>query len=307
LKLEDIPKPAPGQGEVLVQLKAIGVNYADTYVRSGLNPAKLPLTPGGEGAGIVIELGPGVSGLSVGDEVAYSGGAGSYAEYAAVPATRAVTIPSGVAMEKAAAVLSQGMVAYFLAHDTYPLREGKRTLIHAGAGGVGSLLVQMAKCLGAYVITTASTDEKASYTKELGADVTIVYTKEDFEERTRAFTGGAGVDVVYDGVGKATFEKSMKCLAKRGYMVLFGRSSGNPDPISPHSLSNGSLYLTRPSAGDYATGPGEWRRRADELFAQVQSGALKVRADHRFPLERAADAHMALEGRSTMGKVVLIP
>lgn len=307
LTLEDVPKPAPGKGEVLVQLMAIGVNYADTYVRSGLNPAKFPLTPGGEGAGVIEGLGPEVSGLKVGDKVAFSGGSGSYAEYTVVPAIRAVSIPAGVTMETAASVLSQGMTAYFLAHETYPLKSGKRALIHAGAGGVGSFLVQMAKQLGAYVITTVSSDDKASYVKGLGADAVIVYTREDFEERTKALTGGGGVDVVYDGVGKATFEKSLRCLTKRGYMVFYGRSSGNPDPIDPQSLAKGSIYLTRPSAGDYATGPGEWRARAEELFAQVRSGALEVRTENKFPLERAADAHRALQSRATIGKVLLIP
>jgi NADPH2:quinone reductase len=307
LRYEEAPEPDLKEDEVLVKLEAIGVNFTDVYTRSGVYPVKLPLTIGVEAAGVVSSVGGRVKGTTVGDSVAYSNVMGAYAEYAAVPASRLVNLPSGLDPKVAAAVLLQGMTAHYLVHDTYRLGRGHKALIHAGAGGVGQLLVQMAKQVGAYVITTASTEEKARTAREAGADSVIVYTKQDFEEEVKRLTGSLGVDVVYDSVGKTTFEKSLRCLSPRGYLVLYGQSSGVVPPVAPSVLQKGSLFLTRPMLGDYTATHEELERRAKDVFSQVLSGKLKVKIFRTFPLSEAAEAHRKLEGRETVGKLLLVP
>jgi NADPH:quinone reductase len=307
LKYEDGPDPEPGKDEALVKLAAVGVNFTDVYTRSGMYPAKLPLVIGQEAAGTVAAVGDGVTSVKVGDSVAYTNVLGSYAEYAVVPAGRLVKISSGLDFQTVAAVLLQGMTAHYLVHDTYPLKKGNTVLIHAAAGGVGQLLVQMAKETGARVIATVSTEEKAIIAKGAGADVVIDYTKQDFEEEVEKTTGGAGLDVVYDSVGKTTFDKSVRCLKPRGYLVLFGQSSGIVPPVSPSVLQKGSLFLTRPMLGDYTATHEELERRADEVFRLVRSGKLKVKIQKVFPLSQAAEAHRVMQGRETTGKLLLIP
>jgi len=308
LRLEDLPIPEPGPGEARVKIAAIGVNFIDIYHRSGQYKGVLPMTPGMEAAGVVDAVGPEVSDVRVGDRVVYAMRQGAYAEYAIVPATMLVPVPEGIDLHQAAAVMLQGMTAHYLTHSTYPLRQGEVTLIHAAAGGVGLLLVQIAKRRGARVIGTVSTEEKAALAREAGADDIILYTQEDFSEAVRRLTDGAGVHVVYDSVGKTTFEGSLNCLRPRGYMVLFGQSSGAVPPFDPQVLNaKGSLFLTRPSLGHYLLTRDELLWRAGDLFAWMAAGELKVRIDATYPLEQAAEAHRALASRATSGKLLLLP
>ena len=308
LKYEEIPTPAPGDGEILLKLDAAGINYIDTYQRSGMYPMPLPFTLGNEGAGVVESVGSGVNGFAPGDKVGYSNIIGSYAEFAVVPAARAVKLPAGIDTKQAAAIFLQGMTAHYLAHDTYPLKKGDVCLVHSGAGGVGLLLIQMAKAAGATVITTVSTDKKAELAKGAGADHVIFYTKQDFVEETKKFAGGNKVDVVYDAVGVDTFEKGLDVLRPRGLMVLYGASSG---PVPPFNLAmlagKGSLYVTRPSLGNFVASRKELEDRVGDVMKWVASGKLKVRIGVEFPLAQAKAAHDALEGRKTTGKVLLIP
>lgn len=308
MRLEQVPVPQPAAGEALVKLEASGVNFVDVYKRTGLYRIPLPATLGEEGAGTVAAVGDGVTDVRVGDRVAYALVQGSYAEYAVVPADRLVVLPEKVSARQGAAIMLQGMTAHYLALSTHPLREGERCLVHAAAGGVGLLLVQIAKKRGAYVIGTAGSEEKAQLAREAGADEVIVYTRQDFVAETKRLTGGRGVQVVYDSVGRSTFLPGFDVLAPRGMMVLFGQSSGPVDPIDPQLLNRkGSLFLTRPSLGHYVATRDELRWRASDLFTWIADGELKVRIGAEYPLERAADAHRALEGRRTTGKLLLVP
>jgi len=291
-----------------VKIEAAGVNFIDVYHRNGLYPGQLPITPGMEGAGVVDAIGLGVSELKPGDRVAYAMVQGSYAEYAVVPAWKLVPIPDGVDIRSAAAVMLQGMTAHYLSHTTYPLRPGDTALVHAAAGGVGLLLVQLAKRCGARVIGTVSTGEKARLARQVGADEVILYTQTDFVAETKRLTDGAGVNVVYDAVGVATFDKSLNCLKPRGYMVLYGASSGPVPPLDPQVLNaRGSLFLTRPTLGHYIADRAELLSRAGDLFEWMVAGELQVRIDHAFSLSEAAEAHRYLEARKTQGKLLLIP
>lgn len=306
MRVESVPVPRPGAGEALVRLEAAGVNYIDVYKRTGLYTVPLPATLGEEGAGTVAAVGEGVAEVRPGDRVAWAGVLGAYAEYAVVPADRLVPLPEGVGAAQGAAVMLQGMTAHYLATSTCPLREGDRCLVHAAAGGVGLLLVQIAKRRGAYVIGTAGSDDKAELARAAGADEVIVYTRDDFAAETRRITGGRGVQVVYDSVGRTTFLAGLGLLAPRGTMVLFGQSSGPVDPIDPQLLArNGSLFLTRPVMGHYVAAREELLARAGDLFAWIAAGELSVRVGAEYPLEDAAEAHRALEGRRTTGKVLL--
>lgn len=308
MKLEDIPTPSAGAGQLLVKLDAAGLNFIDTYQRSGLYKMELPFTPGNEGAGVVEAVGDGVTGFAKGDRVAYTGILGAYAEYTVLPAARALKMPDGMETKQGAAIMLQGMTAHYLCHDTYPLKAGDSCLVHAGAGGVGLLLIQMCKMIGATVYTTVSTEEKAKLAKEAGADHTILYTKEDFEEAVKAKMGDRKLDVVYDSVAKTTFDKGLNLLRPRGLMVLYGASSGPIPPLDAQILNaKGSLYLTRPSLVHYIGTREDLERRAKDLFGWVASGKLKVRIGAEFPLAKAKDAHDALEGRKTTGKVLILP
>ncbi len=308
LQYEDVPLPEPGEGEARIKTEAIGVNFIDIYHRKGVYALPTPFTPGSEAAGIVDAVGSGVSEVKVGDRVAQAMERGSYAEYAVVPAWKLVKIPDSVSSQAAAAVMLQGLTAHFLSHSTYPLQNGEWTLVHAAAGGVGLLLTQLAKRRGAQVIGTVSTEEKAELARQAGADEVILYTQDDFEAETRRITNGKGVDVVYDSVGKDTFDKSLKCLRPRGYMVLYGASSGPVLPFDPQRLnSGGSLYVTRPSLGHYIQDRAELLQRSDELFAMMAAGELDVRIDKTFALADAAEAHRYMEARQSKGKVLLIP
>jgi len=307
LQYVEVPAPQPKPNEALVKLAAAGVNFIDVYFREGRYPAKLPFILGQEGAGTVIEVGKEVSGLKVGDRVAYAAVMGSYAEYATVPADRLVRIPDGVSERDAAAAMLQGMTAHYLSHDSFPLKKGQTALVHAAAGGVGLLLVQMAHKIGARVIATVSTEEKAKLAREAGADEIILYTQQDFEIETKGLTDGKGVDVVYDSVGKTTFEKGLNVLRPRGYMVLFGGSSGAVPPFDLIQLSQkGSLYVTRPTLNHYIASREDLERRASSVLGMVKSGDLKLRVEHVYPLKDAQQAHRDLEGRKTTGKLVLI-
>jgi NADPH2:quinone reductase len=308
LELVELPQPGPKAGEALVKIAASGVNFIDTYLREGRYPAPLPFVPGQEAAGTVVALGEGVSEFAVGDRVAWAHTRGAYAEFACVPVSALVRVPPEVSLDDAAAVLLQGMTAAYLVYSTYKIQRGDTVLVHAGAGGVGLLLTQMAKRLGATVLTTVSTDEKADLSRSAGADHVILYTQENFADAVKKFTGGAGLPVVYDSVGKTTFEDSLKCLRSRGLMVLFGGSSGAVPPFDLIRLSGmGSLYITRPTMVDYTRTRVELEQLAAEVFGAVASGALKVRIGHRYKLEDAAQAHRDLEGRKTTGKVLLVP
>lgn len=308
LRLEDVPVPEPGAGQVLIRVEAVGVNFIDVYHREGLYQLPAPFTPGREAAGVVERVGQGVTTCRPGDRVASESLSGGYAEYALAAAERVVPIPEGVDSRTAAAVLLQGLTAHYLAYSTYQLRSGITCLIHAAAGGLGLLLSQVASRLGARVIGTVSTDEKARLAREAGADEVILYTTEDFVAETKRLTGGAGVQVVYDSVGRTTFLKGLDCLAPRGMMVLCGQSSGPVEPIDPQILNRkGSLFLTRPNLAHYVSTREELLNRAEELLGWVADGSLKVRIGREFPLAAAADAHRELEGRRTTGKVLLIP
>lgn len=308
LRMEDLPVPEPGPGEARVKIAAAGVNFIDTYQRSGQYPVALPYVPGVEAAGIVDAVGPDVDQVKPGDTVAYAMQPGAYAEYAVVPAWKLVPVPEAIELEQAAAVMLQGMTAHYLALSTFPLQPGHTALVHAAAGGVGTLLVQIAKRRGARVIGTVSTEEKAALARQLGADEVILYTQVDFEAEVKRLTDGRGVDVVYDSVGRDTFDKSLNCLRPRGYMVLYGQSSGAVPPIDPQILNaRGSLFLTRPTLAHYAATRDELLWRAYDLFQWMTTGELKVRIDRSFPLANAADAHRYIEGRRTRGKILLIP
>ena len=304
----EVPVPTPKPNEALVQIKAAGVNFIDVYIREGRYPAPLPFINGQEAAGVVTDLGSEVTGLQRGDRVAYTGVLGSYAEYAAVPASRLVKIPPELDFKQAAAAMLQGMTAHYLSHSTYPLKRGETALIHAAAGGVGLLLVQMAKLIGAQVIATAGTQEKAQLARDAGADECIVYTEADFETETQRLTGGKGVDVIYDGVGKATFDKDLNVLRPRGYLVLFGGASGAVPPFDLIKLSQkGSLYITRPTLVNYTATREELEWRANDVMQMIARGDLKLRIHKTYPLVEAEQAHRDLEGRKTTGKLLLKP
>lgn len=308
MQLDDVPAPEPGTGDALVATAAIGVNFIDVYFRTGLYKAPLPWTLGLEAAGTVRAVGPGVEGIAVGDRVAWTGVPGAYAEMAVVPANRLVKLPDGLAFRDGTAAMLQGMTAHYLACSTYPLKAGDTCLVHAAAGGVGLLLCQVAKRRGATVIATVSTDAKAELARAAGADHVILYSKDDFVAGARGATGGAGVHVVYDGVGATTFAKSLDCLRPRGTMVLFGAASGPVPPLDPNELqTKGSLFLTRPSLFHYIADDAELRSRAADVLGWIAAGELKLRIEEEYPLARAADAHRALEGRKTTGKVLLLP
>lgn len=308
MELADLPVPLPKSNEAVVKITAAGVNFIDVYNREGRYKAALPLVLGQEAAGVVSTIGSDVRDVRVGDPVAYTMTLGSYAEYAAVPAERLVKIPSGVSEREAAGVLLQGMTAHYLAYDTYPLKKGETALIHAAAGGVGLLLVQMAHNLGVRVIATVSTEEKAKLARAAGADEVILYTQADFEAEAKRLTGGKGVDVVYDSVGKTTFEKGLNLLRPRGMMVLYGGSSGAVAPLDPLVLTQkGSIFLTRPSLGSYILTPQELQARAGAVFGMIRDGKLKLRIEHVYPLAEAQKAHRDLEERKTTGKLLLIP
>ncbi len=307
MQYKEIPVPSPGPDDVLIHLGASGINFIDIYQRTGQYEVDLPYVLGLEGAGVVKEVGSNVVDFSIGDSAAYSGVPGSYAEYISAPADRLVQLPEGLKIQEGAAVMLQGMTAHYLAFSTYPLRQGNSCLIHAAAGGVGLLLVQMARQCGARVIGTVSTEEKATIAKEAGADNIILYTEKDFEKEVRRLTDGKGVDVVYDSVGKSTFEKSLKSLSPRGCMVLYGQSSGPVPPLDLQVLNKlGSLFLTRPSLGHYISDRSSLKRRAGEVLQWVLSGKLKLRIEYTFTLSDASEAHRNLEERKTTGKVLLI-
>lgn len=308
LQREDVPEPVPGEGEILVRLAACGVNFIDTYQRSGAYNVPLPHIAGQEGAGEVVALGEGAKGVAVGDRVAYTGVGASYAEFVVVPAARAVKLPDGIDAATAAAVLLQGMTAHYLAVSTFPLQPGHACLVHAAAGGVGLLLTQIAKMRGARVIGTAGSEAKAELARSAGADHVILYREQDFAAEVKRLTDGAGVQVVYDSVGKDTFDGSLDCLAQRGYLALYGQSSGRVPPVDPQILNaKGSLFLTRPTLGSYALTRDELEWRAGEIFGWVAAGSLNVHIGGTFPLAEAAEAHRRLEGRETTGKLLLIP
>lgn len=308
LRADDVPVPAPGPGELRMRVEAAGLNYIDTYKRSGLYAVKLPHTLGQEAAGVVTAVGAGVTDFSVGDRVASAAMNGAYVAEALAPAAQVVRVPAGVSSPLAAAVLLQGMTAHYLACDTWPLQPGDTALVHAAAGGVGLLLVQIAKKRGARVLATVGTDAKAALARAAGADAVCVYTRDNFTDAARAFTGGRGVDVVYDSVGQDTFEGSLASLRPRGLLASFGNSSGPVPPFAPLVLSSkGSLFFTRPTLAHYTLTPAELRARSGDLFAWIADGSLKVRIGATYPLAAAAEAHRALEGRGTTGKVLLLP
>jgi NADPH2:quinone reductase len=308
MKVDDIPQPTPKAGEALVKIDAAGLNYIDVYFRTGQYKAEYPLTLGLEAGGTVTAVGSGTTDVKVGDKVAYTGVPGAYGEYAVVPAARLVVLPSGLSTKQGAAMMLQGMTAHYLATSTYPLKKGDTCLVHAAAGGVGLLLCQIAKMRGARVIGTVSTDEKAKLAREAGADEVILYSRQDFEAEVKRLTDGKLLQVVYDGVGKTTFEKGFNCLAPRGMMVLYGAASGPIGAFDPQILNaKGSLFLTRPSLNHHIITRTELTQRATEIGQWIKDGKLKLRVEFEFPLKDAAEAHRALEGRKTTGKVLLIP
>ena len=308
MRYEDAPQPTPQAGEAVVKIDAAGLNYIDVYFRSGQYKAAAPFTLGMEAGGTVTAVGPNVTEVKVGDKVAYTGVPGAYAEYAAVPAARLVQLPAGLTTKHGAAMMLQGMTAHYLACSTYPLKSGDTCLVHAAAGGVGLILCQIAKLRGARVIGTVSTDEKGKLAREAGADEVILYTRQDFVGEVKRLTNGKGLNVVYDAVGKDTFDKGFDCLVPRGMMVLYGQSSG---PVGPFDLqvlnAKGSLFVTRPSLNHHIGTREELLRRAGELAGWIRDGKLKLRMKIEFPLKDAAEAHRALEGRKTTGKVLIIP
>lgn len=306
MKLADAAPPVPGPKDALVRIAYSGVNFIDVYFRTGLYKADLPVTPGSEASGIVERVGAEVTEVVPGDRVAYAMVRGSYAEYAVVPAAQLVKVPDAVGLETAAAVMLQGMTAHYLTHSTFPLAPGHACLVHAAAGGTGGLIVQLAKHRGARVLGTTSTDEKAQEVRRLGADAAIIYTTQDFEAEVRRLTGNRGVDVVYDSVGKTTFDKSLSSLRPRGTMALFGQSSGSVPPFDPSILNaRGSLYLTRPSLAHYLLDREELAWRASDVMGYIAGGIIEVRIDRTYPLAEAAAAHRDLEGRKTLGKLLL--
>jgi NADPH2:quinone reductase len=308
LKYEEVPDPTPAAGQALVKLGACGVNYIDVYFRTGQYKAPLPLTVGLEGAGTVTAIGAGVTDVKVGDRVAWTGVAGSYAQMTAVPADRLVKLPEGLSFKDGAAAMLQGLTAHYLVVSTWPLKKGDVCLVHAAAGGVGLLLCQMAKMRGATVIGTVSTDEKAALAKGAGADHVIIYTRQDFEAEVKRLTGGAGVNVVYDGVGATTFDKGFNCLRPRGLMALYGQASGPVPPLDLQVLNaKGSLFVTRPSLNHHIAAREELMQRSADVLGWIKDGKLKLRLEHQFPLAEAGAAHRALEGRATTGKILLIP
>lgn len=308
LTLVDLAVPRPRPNEAIVKVAAAGVNFIDIYFREGRYPAALPFIDGQEAAGIVTEVGAEVRLVKPGERVAYTGVMGAYAEYAAVPADRLVRVPDGITDQQAAAAMLQGMTAHYLVYSSYPLKRGETALIHAAAGGVGLLLVQMAKNIGARVIGTAGSDEKAKLARDAGADEVIVYTRQDFEVETKRLTAGKGVDVVYDGVGKSTFEQGLNVLRPRGYMVLFGGASGPVPPFDPIKLSQkGSLFLTRPTLANYIASRGELEQRGNDVLNMIAAGKVKLRIEFKYKLEDALQAHRDLEARKTTGKLLLIP
>jgi NADPH2:quinone reductase len=308
LTLVDLPIPAPKPAEAVVKLSASGVNFIDIYLREGRYPATLPFVDGQEGAGVITAVGSDVKSVKPGDRVAFCSILGTYAEYIAAPAERLVRLPEGVADEQAAAAMLQGMTAHYLLHDTYAVKKGDTVFVHAAAGGTGLLLVQMAKNIGARVIGAVGSPEKAALARQAGADEAIVYTQQDFETETKRLTDGKGVNVVYDGVGAATFDKDLNVLRPRGYLVLFGAASGPVPPIDPIKLmQKGSLYLTRPSLPAYVATPDELRARAGSVLNMIAQGKVKLFGVHKYPLENAQQAHRDLESRKTTGKLLLMP
>jgi NADPH:quinone reductase len=308
LELVDLPIPQPKPNEAVIKLAASGVNFIDVYHREGRYKTPIPYVPGQEGSGIVTAVGADVKSVKAGDRVAWAALLGAYAEYAAIPAERLVPVPSGVTDQQAAAAMLQGMTAQYLSHSTFPLKRGDTALVHAAAGGVGLLLTQMAHNIGARVLATVSTEEKAKLAREAGANEVILYTQSDFETETKRLTNGKGVDVVYDSVGLTTFEKGLNVLRPRGMMVLYGGSSGAVPPFDLIALSaKGSLYLTRPTLGHYTATRDELLERSNSVFAMIAAGKLKLRIEHTYPLAQAQQAHRDLEGRKTTGKLLLIP
>ena len=307
MKYSEVSDPVAASGEALVKIEAVGVNFTDIYSRAGINPPGLPWIVGVEGAGVVTGVGAGVDSINVGDNVAYSGVFGSYAEMASVPASKLIKLPDGLDARSGAAVMLQGMTAHYLCHSTYAVQPGDKVLIHAGAGGVGLLLTQMVKKLGGYVFSTVSTEEKAQLSRDAGSDQVILYGEQDFSEEIKKATDGEGLQAVYDAVGETTFEKSISCLGRRGHMVLYGQASGPPPLIDPRRLGNGSLFLTRPGLADYTSTRDELEQRAGDVLNWVKSGDLKLRVEHVFPLAEAPEAHSQLASRATTGKILLIP
>ncbi len=308
LKPVELPIPQPGPGQVLIRVEAVGVNFIEIYFRKGVYKSALPLTLGSEAAGTVEELGPGVTGFAAGDAVASVSVLGSYAEYALVPAEKLVKVPAGLSMEQSAAAMLQGMTAHYLAYSTFPLKAGDTALVHAGAGGVGLLLTQMASRLAARVITTVSTPAKAELSRAAGASDVILYTKQDFEAEVKRLTGGKGVDVVYDSVGKTTFQGGLNCLRPRGLLALFGASSGPVPPFDLIQLSGkGSLFITRPTLWHYVATRAELDWRSGDVLGWAAKGELKLRTEHLYPLTEAARAQSDLEARKTTGKILLEP
>jgi NADPH2:quinone reductase len=308
LRIQDVAIPDPGPGQARVKVHAAGLNFIDVYFRMGLYKTPLPFTPGMEASGVVDAVGEGVETVSPGDRVAYAMNMGAYAEYALAKAWQLIKLPDAVDFSTGAATMLQGMTAHYLAFSTFPLQRGQTALVHAAAGGVGLLLVQIAKRIGAKVIGTAGTEEKAQLAREAGADYVVLYRTQDFETEVKRITEGRGVDVVYDSVGQATFEKSMNSLTRRGTVALFGQSSGPVPPIDLNILNaKGSLYVTRPGLMHYIASEDELEWRAGDVLKWIASGKLKVRIDRSLPLEAAPDAHRALESRQTAGKVLLIP
>jgi len=308
LTLVDLPAPKPKPNEAVVKVSAAGVNFIDVHIREGLYPSSLPFVIGQEASGIVSEIGADVKSFKPGDRVAYTGIRGSYAEYAAVPADRLVLLPPGISEQQAAAAMLQGMTAHYLVYDTYPLKKGETALIHAAAGGVGLLLVQMAKNIGARVIATAGTEEKAKLARAAGADEVILYAQQDFEVETKRLTDGKGVHVVYDGVGKTTFDKDLNVLRPRGYLALFGAASGPVPLFDVGKLAQkGSLFITRPTLVHYMAAHEELQKRATDVLTMIATGKVKLRIEHIYPLREAQQAHRDLEGRKTTGKLLLIP
>ena len=308
LTLSDLPDPEPRPGEALIRIEASGVNFIDTYFREGRYPATLPYTLGQEASGTIVAVGPDVPGFAPGQRVAWCGVPGTYATMAVAPASQLIRIPDAITTEQAAAALLQGMTAHYLLHATYVPQFGDYLLIHAGAGGTGLLLIQMARRLGAKIITTVSTEEKAALAREAGAHHVILYTQENVPARVREITHGEGLPVVYDSVGKSTFEQSLQCLCSRGTLVLFGGASGAVPPFDLIRLSQmGSLYVTRPTLRDYVATREDLEQRARDIFRWVADGSLKLRIAHTYPLAEAAQAHRELEARATTGKLLLIP